>query len=63
MDTVRVEEGEDVLIATGAELVVFPATSRAIAVKVYEPGTTPELSQDIEKGLIVSSAPRLFPLS
>jgi hypothetical protein len=63
MVTDRVEIGEDMLIVRGADVVVFPAASRAIAVKVYGPGVTPLVFQEREKGLVVSSAPRLFPFS
>src|SRR3989344_3073981 len=47
--------------ATGKEVAVFPAASRATAVTVWAPFDTGAVSQDIEYGLAVSSLPILAP--
>jgi phage-related minor tail protein len=52
----------DTVIVTGAEVLRFPATSRATAVSVYEPLGTVVVSATTEYGALVSSAPRLMPL-
>jgi hypothetical protein len=63
MDTDKVEVGRGRLIVIGAVLAVFPAASRAIAARVYGPGIASVVFQNVEKGLVVSSAPRFVPLS
>src|SRR5437899_6447020 len=51
------------VILTAAEVVVFPAASRATAVKVWEPLEAEVVFQEIEKEEPVSSGPRLAPSS
>src|SRR5437899_3356374 len=48
---------------TAAELAVFPAASRATAVNAWEPLEAVVVFQEVEKGDVVSSAPRLAPSS
>ena len=48
---------------TAADVVVFPAASRATAVRVWEPLATAVVDQEIEYGELRSSAPRLTPSS
>src|SRR5437867_11846004 len=48
---------------TAAEVAVFPAASRATAVKVWDPLEAEVVFQEIEKEEAVSSAPRLAPSS
>src|SRR5207247_782938 len=47
----------------GAEVAVFPAASRATAVRVWAPFAARAESQELEKGAEVTSAPRLTPSS
>src|SRR5713226_1384160 len=51
----------DTMTTTGAEVVVFPAASRATAVKVREPLAAVVVSQSTEYGAVVSSAPMAAP--
>ena len=55
--------GLEILTVTDEEVVVFPAASRAVGVIVYEPLGTVVVSQESEKGAVVSSAPKFFPFS
>ena len=48
---------------TATEVVVFPAASRATAVKVCEPLATDVVFHETEYGAVVSSVPRLAPSS
>jgi hypothetical protein len=48
---------------TGAEVYRTPRTSRVTAVNVYAPLPIVVVCQGIAEGLVVSSAPRLTPLS
>src|SRR6266850_5822666 len=48
---------------TGAEVVRLSAESRAMAVRTCEPLLAPAVSQEIEYGAVVPSAPRLAPSS
>jgi len=58
-DTERLET----VTVTEAEVVVFPAASRATAVRMWEPLETPDVFQVPEYGATVSSVPRLEPSS
>ena len=51
------------VMATVAEVVWFPAASRATAIKVCDPFVAVVVFQDTEYGEIVSSAPRALPSS
>ena len=72
-DTVAPELGEVIatvggmtsrtVTVTAAEVAVLLAASRAIALKVWEPGTADVVSQLTEYGAVVSSAPRAAPSS
>jgi hypothetical protein len=46
---------------TPEEVVVLPDGSRAVALMVWEPSATPVVFQEMENGLVVSSAPWLTP--
>jgi hypothetical protein len=48
---------------TGADVVVLPAASEAVAVNVYVPFATVVVSQLIAYGAVVSAAPRFAPFS
>src|SRR5438552_8969125 len=48
---------------TVAEVAVLPAASRATAVNAWEPLEAVVVFQEVEKGDVVSSAPRLAPSS
>ena len=47
----------------GADVVEFAAPSRATALRTCVPLTSPRVSQGTEYGLVLSSAPRFWPLS
>src|SRR2546427_5062542 len=49
--------------ATAVEVAVFPAASRATAVRLGEPLATRVVFQEIEYGAAVTSAPRFAPSS
>src|SRR6267143_6671493 len=53
----------DTVTVTSAEVVRLPAASRATAVRVCEPLFVVVVSQEIEYGAFVTSAPRLVPVS
>lgn len=53
----------DTVTTDPPEMVVFPATSRATAVKVCVPFVAPAVFHDIEYDERVSSVPRLTPSS
>ena len=48
------------LTVTGAEVAVFPARSRAIAVRLWVPFAAVFVSQELVYGTVVSAAPRLW---
>src|SRR5882762_8460332 len=53
----------ETVTVTCAELARLPAASRATAVRVCEPLAAPVVSQETEYGALVTSAPRLVPVS
>src|SRR2546427_13054752 len=52
-----------IVTVTADDVPWSPAASRAIAVSVYVPGARPAGSNVVEYGVVVSSAPRLSPLT
>lgn len=53
----------DTVMVVDDVVVLFPAASRAVAVRVWVPFADPVVIQDVEYGGVVSSAPRLTPSS
>src|SRR5436309_14563698 len=63
-ETVEISGGVlSTVTLTAAEVAVFPAASRATAVRVWTPFATKVVFQVMEKDPAVSSAPRLAPSS
>src|SRR5712692_1069609 len=63
-DTVEISGGVlSTVTLTAAEVAVFPAASRATAVRVWAPSATKVVFQEIEYGVEVTSAPKLTPSS
>src|SRR3989344_6151125 len=64
METEGVVESDAMLVTVtviGLDTVVFPAASRAVAVRVWVPLETPMVFHSPEYGGVVSSVPRLTP--
>src|SRR3989338_4624479 len=55
--------GPEIVTVTPVEVVEFPATSLAVAVRMWEPLVAEVVSQETEYGEAVSSVPRFAPSS